>query len=936
MLRSVLPTTGKDMSPHLLTTWLVSCAFLSGLASLVYEVVWLREVGLQFGNTLSATGTVLAVFMAGMALGSVWLGQRADQTEEPLRLYAGLEISIGLSALLVPAGLRLIEQASRLLLPTLPAFVFQLPLTILVLLVPTVALGGTLPVLVRCLPLSTFATPGLVYGLATLGAAAGAWLTAFVLLPALGSWCTNVTAALLSWLLGVRCFFLPRQAVRTETPAPRPVSSSGQARQPQQRSSEMSRSALLMCLGASGYAALTYEVVWIRLLGLILENTVYAVSLMLSIFLLGLAIGSFLSTKLSVKSSALATLLGGSQWAVALTSLLGMLPLTSLAWLFYRTYASGGFGDSWLLFLTAQALVCAAVMLPSTIGLGMALPLAWQYVQTSSQRAGTSLGRLLGANTLGAVLGSLSASFVLIPTFGLRLTLLLAVLCNAVAGTLVLFRTMLRRQVRFVSAAALLLVFAYSLVPLDLTFQQLLVRGSREVLYHREDGSGVVEVVADLSTGVRSLLANRLRQEGADAPDDIFLARQQGYLPLFLHPAPHQIAVVGLGTGLSLAATLLDRVEDVTVVEISSGVIEAAHLFARSNRAVLSDPKVHLVQADGRRFFRTTQEMYDVIVQDLFFPYRAGTGSLYTVEHYQRLYRRLRPGGLAVQWLSLNQLTPEAFQVIARTFQHVFPYTSIWLVGGYAALVGRDSGQPFDFTTIQKAYTRAVARHDELRRSRPVDLVTAFVCGPDQVARWTADQPLNTEDNGWIEYRSPLPFHLLYAKNDLAVAALTQLLTYREPVVSALTNIEPRAQQHLERAYQARTLAFAGLLLLHEERATAAHDQYQQAYAANPKDFFAAQHMRDSWLASAADLVQAGRYSEAEDLVFRVLSLTPDSLPGRFLLAQIFLADGQPRRALTEFQTIGTRAPAYPGLQDALRYAQQVSQQSEAAQEETS
>lgn len=923
------------MSPHPLSSWLLACAFLSGLAGLVYEVVWLREVGLQFGNTLSATGTVLAVFMAGMALGSVWLGQRADRTEKPLGLYAGLEVGIGLSALVVPAGLRLIDHASLLLLPSLPGLVVQLPLTVLVLLIPTVGLGGTLPVLARCLPPASHhsvTTPGLIYGLATLGAASGACLAAFVLLPSLGSWHTNITAALINGLIGGGCFLLRGKVRSAETPARPPAPSSRQARQPRQRAAALSPSVVLICLGVSGYAALIYEVVWTRLLGLILENTVYAVSLMLSTFLLGLALGSFISTKLSVKSYSLAALLGGSQWAVALTSLLGVLPLSSLAWLVYQTYGSDGWGDSWLIFLSAQALLCTAVMLLPTIFLGMAFPLAWQ--QLSSQRLGTSLGRLLGANTLGAVLGSVSASFVLIPTLGLRLSLLGAALCNAAVGTLVLVHKRPRRPIRFVFTAAVLLSAVAYALPLDLTFQQLLAHGSREILYHREDGRGVVEVVEDLSTGVRSLLANRLRQEGADAPDDVFITRQQGYLPLFLHPAPHRLAVVGLGTGLSLAAGLLDRVEDVTVIEISPGVIEAARLFDRSSRAVLTDPKVRLVQADGRRFFRTSHQTYDVIVQDLFFPYRAGTGSLYTVEHYERLRRRLQPGGIAVQWVSLNQLTPRAFQIIARTFQHVFPHTSVWLVGGYGALVGGESDYPLDFANLRQAYAQAVSQHPDLGRTSPVDLLAAFVCGPDRVADWTAGAPFNTEDNGWIEYRSPLPFDQLYAQNDLAVASLDQLLAYREP--PAVTNLDAPARTRLERAYQARTLALSGLMLLHQGQTTAAHAQYQQAYALNPKDAFAAHHMRDTWLASATDLVQQERYRDAQELVFRVLSLSPDSLPGRFLLAQILLAEGQPQRALAEFQTIASRAPAYPGVQDALSYAQRVSHRTDPSQGEAS
>ncbi len=372
------------MSPHLLSLWLLACAFLSGLAGLVYEVVWLREVGLQFGNTLAATGTVLAVFMAGMALGSVWLGQRADRSERPLGLYAGLEIGIGLSALLVPAGLRLIDYAGLRLVPNFPGLV--VPLSVLVLLVPAVGLGGTLPVLARCLPSGAShsrSTPGLLYGLATLGAASGACLAAFVLLPSLGSWQTSVTAALINGLVGIGCFLLRGTAPSVEAPARPP------ARQTPQPTAGLSPWVVLVCLGLSGSAALTYEVVWTRLLGLILENTVYAFSLMLSTFLLSLALGSFISTRLPATSSP-ATLLGASQWAVALTSLLGVLPLSGLAWLVYQTYAGGGWGDSWLVFLATQTALCASVMLLPTIFLGMAFPLAWR--QLSGRRARPSAG----------------------------------------------------------------------------------------------------------------------------------------------------------------------------------------------------------------------------------------------------------------------------------------------------------------------------------------------------------------------------------------------------------------------------------------------------------------------------------------------------------------------------------------------------------------
>lgn len=845
-----------------------------------------------------------------------------------------MEFGAGLCALGVPFGLDKGEQLTTLagLSPGfLPQFLFVFPL----LLLPTVLLGGVLPVLGRCLLESGREqwTTGALYGLSNLGAALGAFLSAFILLPALGGYKTNLLAAAMSCLIGGACVLAGRHWFWFpcgSDPFPmreRREPGRGKERRARRHSGggteiRRSQALLLGCVTASGFTALAAEVVWTRLLSLILENTVYAFGLMLITVLLGLAAGSFIAALLVAKPRALSLYVGWTQWGVALSSVLTVSILPWVASALYRAYATGGFGVSWPLFVVTQEAVCASVTLLPAALLGLTLPLIWRMVLSVRAEMGEGTGRVLCANTFGALCGALGASFVLIPIVGFRGTLLLAAGASAGAGTLLLWQTLprMRRTSVFIGLAVLLVLGGSWTITTDLTFQHLLAHTGREVLYHHEDGSGVVEVVEDKTAGVRALFANRLRQEGADSPDDIFIARQQGYLPIALHRQPERVLFIGLGAGASLAGALVDRVRSITVAEISPGVIAAARFFTRGAPAILHDPKVRIVQADGRAFLRFTSDTYDVIVQDLFFPYQAGAGRLYAVEHYQRLRERLRPQGVAVQWLPLNQLAPEALRVIARTFHEVFPYTSVWLVGGYGALVGSLCPLTLDAAIID-ATLSAEREQVDLQNLTVIDLLTSFVLGPERVAEWVASAPLNTEDNGWIEYRSPLLFHALYGKNDLAVAALRELLERRETIAPYLVHLDARTSERLQRAYEARTQAFAGLLLRFEGKDAAAREYYERSYQLHPTDSYAAHFMREHWLVTAAEALQRGQYGEARVLALQMLNLTPSFLPGRFLLAQALLAGGEIRPALAELQRIEAVAPAFPELQTTLHNA---------------
>jgi len=638
------------------------CAFVSGAAALGLELLWMRSAGLVLGATAPTAATVLACYFAGLAVGAA-AGRRP--AAHPARRYARLELgaaagalwSLGLFAVLASDGAQRMLAAggagagvAAIALAVLPA---------------TVCLGATLPALGAALaaPGTVGSRGGLVYALNTLGGAVGLGAMGFGVPAWIGVRASYAAVAAASTLAGGLAFAAARPAPAWQRA---PVSAA-----------TASRGRLRLLAAGAGALGLGLEVLWIRLFAQVLHNSVYSFAAVGLVFLLALAAGAALGAafvgRLGPPAAATAALaaaavatVGGLRLFVALTGGLGYVGM--------RT----GLGE----YLLRIVGLVAATAGPGALASGAVLPALWAAFG-DDDGAARPMGDLAAANTLGAVAGALLAGFVVLPAIGLRAGLAVAaigyVLLAAVAGGA-------RGRLRLAPAAALIAV------ALGDPRRAALVRlRPGETLRATAEGPAGLVTVVDTGDDLQLRLDGYYVLGGSAAAEQ---ERRQGLLPLLLHPAPRRVAFVGMATGISASAGPALGVERTTVVELVPEVVTAAAAhFAPWNAGLAGRPDVHVVVDDGRRWLATTPARFDVVVADLFIPWHAGAGTLYTRETFAAAARRLAPGGLFCQWLPLYQLTHEEFDLIARTFLAVFPHASLWRDDFYAdrpvvALVG--------------------------------------------------------------------------------------------------------------------------------------------------------------------------------------------------------------------------------------------------------
>ncbi len=630
-------------------------AFISGAAALLYQAVWLRWFQLLFGSTAYAASATLAAFFAGLALGSAVFGRVASRARRPLAVYAAIEVGAAGLALAVPLVFRLYDPIYAAFYEDLigqrGVFVaLKFALAFAAMLPPAFLLGGTLPLLA-----TAFIGDGgrlgrsgaQLYAINTFGAALGSAVGVMVLPEWIGVRGTYAVGIGLSLVAAAAAFALSRDGVGARADTAASDVPDAAARAPR---------SLLTVAFASGFGTLALEVLLIQALAQVLDHSVYSYGAVLVVVLLALAAGASLVAASAGRIEP-ARLLGAALACEA--ALLFALPAATWA---LHGAGLGGPGRLGGGFFAAIALGG----LPLLVG-ALVLPLTFELATGGS--VGRRIGGLLAANTLGGIVGSLAASFVLQGGLGLWLSLV-AVGAGYGAASLVAAGSVRERGLRaaFVAFAALL-VFGSRLNPQHLPVVAL-DAGDRLVA-HAEGASGVVSVI-DGIFGRRMKLNNHYTLEGAGR----LLAgkARAGHLPLLLHPAPKRVAFVGSATGSTAGASVLHPLEHIDLIELVPEVHAlAAEWFADTNHRVHADPRTRVVVEDGRNHLRATRERYDVIVADLFSPWNPGVGSLYTTEHFQAVRDHLAPGGLFCQWLPAYQHSSETFDTVAATFLDVFP-----------------------------------------------------------------------------------------------------------------------------------------------------------------------------------------------------------------------------------------------------------------------
>jgi len=751
--------------------------FLSGFSALVYQILWMKQLGLLFGSTSQAAGVTLAAFFAGLAAGSWFWGRRSAFSRVPLRVYAGLEAGIIVAALPYFVIIQLYHMVYPQLYQGMHAgawlWVVKFLLAALLIFPPAFCMGGTIPVIAQHAirnPLRFGSMSAMLYGINTFGATLGALLAGFFMPLWFGFKTTYFIAMAITAVVAGMAYLASRKpgAEVAVDGGASPSPAAGIAMPAE--AADRKRAYLWLICFFSGFGVLALEVLWTRMFALILENSVYTFAAILVVVLACLACGSLVSSLLARRDwqphLVLACLLVLCGISVAMTP--GVFMGLTDSFRYQAVQAT------WPEFVALVFRKCLLIIGPPALLLGTVFPYLMKTEERHARQPGATLGRLAMINTVGAILGSLACAFVFLQVFGMWRTMqIIGGLYFLMALCMPGLRARAAMAVKGTAAAAAILWLTV-MSPAGLPVTGTHELQTNDVTLKAWQGSDFTVSVVEGDDG----LSIRINSDyGLGSTGGRVRLAMQGELPLMIKPDTRSVFFLGMGTGISAGAVLTERfpgVERVVVCELSPNVISAAREFMTDvdgedlTNGLFGDPRVTVLAEDGRHYLTATRETFDMINSDLFVPFHAGTGSLYSREHFKVVKQRLNPGGIFVQWLPAYQLTSDDFHVIGRTMLEVFEEVSLWR-GDFApfdevvALVGHPAGVPLpssdiDDTAIRRAFAFG-SDHDAIERTLNPQTALLYYAGNVTASRHLfADYPVNTDDRPIIEYMAPRSF----------------------------------------------------------------------------------------------------------------------------------------------------------------------------------
>lgn len=838
--------------------------FLSGMAGLVYEVCWTRLLRLPMGNTVHSLTVVLAAFMAGLALGAWIAGRWVERRGHPLRAYALLEAGIAVACLALPwlvqAETPLFRWAYRAF-ATNPAMLVAIKCvaTGFVILVPATLMGATLPILCRWFVddvARVGATVGRLYAVNALGAAAGALLAGFVLIPRLGLRGAMYAGVAISAVVAFVAWRASRQfAWRPGDSAARPRSD----RRSQSLAQPPSATLAWVVLGGyavSGLGAMVLQIAWARVLSLVLGSSTYAFSLLVTAFILGLAIGGAVAGRFvdRLRRPALGFAIvqcGIGLSALALTPVFERVPEWMLSAVPQMSQNFGRF--QWAQF----GFVVAALVLP-TACMGACLPLVGRTLVTDSNRAAITVGRAIAWNAAGTIVGAVLGGFVLLPRLGTHGTIVFAAALAFAVGVVVLVLALPGRRgvpiaVGTAAVAVAALVFAPRFDPVVLASGAYLYadamrqdlgpgRSLRQYLQEQYavlfDREGLVShlTVRDGPDGVRSMLMNGKvdASDGSDMATQVLL----GHVPALLHPGPREVAVIGLASGVTLGALAqVPGVERLECIEIAPETAAAARFFDHVNHRVLDDPRVHLVFEDGRNHLSLTDRTYDLIVSEPSNPWIAGIASLFTEEFFRACRDRLRPGGVVCVWLQLYGSSLDVVRNVTRTFQQVFPEVTLWetVFGADYLLVGSPDALAVNWDDLIRRLGEPAVAADlaQIRLAGPADFLVHHIASGATLRQWVGDGTIYRDDRNQLEFDAPRLMYRPVSPHDMQ--RVRELARPHIPDWLKLPSagLPPTDVAALEAAFRARDTFWRGFVASLQGKKAEGLQAYRSALADN-------------------------------------------------------------------------------------------------------
>ncbi len=738
--------------------WLLALFFCSGACGLAYQVLWMRQLSYVFGVTAYAASTVLAAFMTGLALGSWLAGPLLLRVKRPLRAFGAAEIVIGLSALATPAALDLASAVYRAIYAAAPdAFGLQTAArfvcAFLVLLIPTLLMGLTLPLLsasslVRGARAS--ARIGALYAANTAGAVSGTLLTGFVLIGAVGIRRTFLAAAALNTVVGLLAIALDQRLTRKLQDQKTTPAQDVESERPSEGLVAPRSRVVWAVMAASGFGSLALEVVWFRMMTQYVDATTYAFSSMLAVVLVGIAVGGAIASRVLRRERDWYSWLALTQIATGVLVLLGVEVIVQN----YLPFIEG---------LRGSRRVMLAVLLPSLM-MGFSFPLLVKLGVPSSEvlenrledgARGRRVGRFYSVNVAGAILGSLLGGFVILPALGTRLALVTLGLIFVSAGVALCLTHARRLGPALLTATgtALFAVLAAGM-PDPLSAVARVRKGDilGDEIFRDEGSQTTVSVLA--TPLQRTLVVGGLHQAN-DSEEMVRLHRSIGLLPMALHPRPGKALVIGLGGGATAGAVSQHAGTAVQIVELADSVRKAAPLFSHVTYDVLNRKNVRVRVDDGRNFLLLSGERFDVVTADIIQPIHAGAGGLYSREYFQLVRQSLNPGGLVLQWIGKREKAH--YTLIMRTFLDVFPHATLWFHG--QLMVGSLEPLKLDRSAFEAklGFLQTRAAFLTVGLDSYGTLRGWYTAGPNEMAAFVGPGPLLTDDLPLVEYHRSLP-----------------------------------------------------------------------------------------------------------------------------------------------------------------------------------
>ncbi|MCA9594266.1 MAG: fused MFS/spermidine synthase [Myxococcales bacterium] len=770
--------TARDrvsVSPGAVPFWIpVTLFVVSGATGLIDQLCFSKYLSYIVGSTAYAVSAVLAAFMTGLALGAHLGGRWSRKVTRPLFAYGILELVVALTVALGPTAFAALTPLYVSLARSAPGSlallsVLRWALAMLVVIVPTTAMGATLPLLSRALGDGAAASRaereererrlGALYTANTVGGALGALGAAYVILPLLGLDHTLIASAVGSASIGVAALFVARRG-GLSSPASEAPREADEPLDAEPSTRELVQ--LLVLAFVSGWLVFAAEVVFTHLLALVIGNSAYAFGLILAVFLGCLSIGAARAPAAQRRFGTSALPLGLAAAGLALAATLPLWDVLPLMFAGTGKAITTFAGRELMRALAAFLILC----LPVTL-MGLTFPLLLQRVARTAT-VGHLVGRLTAVNTIGAVLGSMATGYLILPALGAQKTLGAVALVLAIAGAATARSLSSRRWPLGLAAAALaavLLAPAWNLARLTSGTNVYFDGAAKpdEIVMMREDIHGGVTTVTRKDT-IYTLYTNGKFQgnNGWELNAQRFFAH---YPSLFVKHFDH-VLVIGCGTGTTLGTLAAYPWKGMDLVEISPAIVEAAHTyFDGPNRGALDDPRLKLHLGDGRNFLLVGQDRYDLISMELSSVWFAGASSLYSREYYRLVHQHLKDGGIFQQWVQLHHVERRDFATLVNTLRDEFSHVALFYGGGQGILVASDEpltasrqhlvelqADPTFAQTVPNARPLTSLTDDILVLDHGLD---AFLDESASLAGRRREKMLSTDDNLYLEYATP-------------------------------------------------------------------------------------------------------------------------------------------------------------------------------------